>query len=149
MIEVKERLNVSIKDFFSKIEESVIYDIEQATGKKMIAKDIKKGFKYTKRMKNKLGRKGEVDITISKFVSPIAYGADFKSAQGINKIEYLIEELEPECIEVTYREEFLGNTNSANWNFKLMNFFYKRRAVRRARRMLKAIEEYIQNNSME
>ena len=33
MIEVKERLNVSAKDFFSKIEESVVYDIEKSTGK--------------------------------------------------------------------------------------------------------------------
>ncbi len=149
MIEVKEKLYVDIQDFFHKIEESVIYDIEQSTGKKMIAKDIKKGFRYTKKMKNKLGRKGDVDIVISKFVSPISYAAEFKSAQGINKIEYLIEEVESKCIDVTYREDFLGYTSSANWNFKLINFFYKRRATKRARRMLKAIEHYIQNNNQE
>ena len=52
MIEVKERLNVSAKDFFSKIEESVIYDIEKSTGKKLVPRDIYNGFKYTKNLKN-------------------------------------------------------------------------------------------------
>ena len=70
MIEVKERLNVSAKDFFSKLEESVIYDIEKSTGKKLVPRDIYNGFKYTKNLKNKLGRRGEVDVIITHFVSP-------------------------------------------------------------------------------
>ncbi len=146
MIEVKERLNVSAKDFFSKIEESVIYDIEKSTGKKLVPRDIYNGFKYTKNLKNKLGRRGEVDVTITHFVSPKLYGANFKSAMGINTIYYNIEEVDDENIDVIYKEEFIGKTNSMDLNFKIMNFFYKKRSKKRAIRLIKSIETYIKSN---
>lgn len=146
MIEIKERLNVSAEDFFSKIEESVIYDIEQSTGKKMVASDIRNGFKYTKNLKNKLGGRGEVDVVITQFVSPKMYSADFKYASGINTICYIIDKIDDENIDVVYKEEFVGKTNTANLNFKIMNFFYKRRSRKKASKRIRSIELYIKSN---
>lgn len=146
MIEVKERLNVSARDFFSKIEESVIYDIEQSTGKKLVVRDIYNGFKYKKNLKNKLGRRGEVDVIITHFVSPRLYSASFKSAMGVNTICYNIEEVDDENIDVIYKEEFIGKTNTADLNFKVMNFFYKKRSKKRAIRLIRSIEAYIKSN---
>ncbi|BAK81410.1 DUF3284 domain-containing protein [Candidatus Arthromitus sp. SFB-rat-Yit] len=146
MIEIKERLNVSAKDFFSKIEESVIYDIEQSMGKKMVVSDIRNGFKYTKNLKNKLGGRGEVEVVITHFASPKMYSANFKSASGVNTICYIIDEIDDENIDVIYKEEFVGKTGTANLNFKIMNFFYKKRSRKRASKRIRYIESYIKSN---
>ncbi len=41
---------------------------------------------------------------------------------GINTIYYNIEEVDDENIDVIYKEEFIGKTNSMDLNFKIMNF---------------------------
>lgn len=97
-------------------------------------------------MKNKLGRKGDVEVFITKFKFPIIYSAEFKSINGINKINYTINEIGENFIEVIYSEDFEGSTKSLDMNFKLMKFFYKRSAKKRAIRMLKKIESYINQN---
>ncbi len=147
MIEVKERLNVNQNKFFNKISESVCYDIEKATGKKINPGSLYKGYKYKKIMKNKMGRKGKVEIIITDFKYPVAYGAKFKSINGINKINYKIHKINDDTIEVTYTEDFSGNTNSININFKFVSFFYKRKAKKRAKKMLKDIELYLLQNN--
>lgn len=133
---------VSAEKFFEQIEKSISYDIEKSTGKKIIPY---RGFKYKKIMQNKLGRKGDVEILIKDFKSPTIYIAEFKSINGINEISYDVKELGEDCIEVTYTESFNGNTKMLNVNFNFMNFFYKRRAKKRARKMLKSMESYIIN----
>ena len=143
MIEVKERLYVQPEDFFEKIQESIVYDIEKSVGKKI---KPYKGYKYTKEMKSKLGKKGKVEILITEFNSPIIYSASFKSFQGINKISYLIKKVEDYCIDVTYTETFEGENKTKTLNFKFINFFYKNKAKKRAHNMLKAIEAYLQSN---
>lgn len=65
MIQVQELLYIDAADFFKHIAESVAYDISEATGKKVRVKQLHKGFSYKKTMKNKVGRKGEVDINIT------------------------------------------------------------------------------------
>lgn len=45
-----------------------------------------------------------------------------------------------------YKEEFIGKTNSMDLNFKIMNFFYKKRSKKRAIRLIKSIETYIKSN---
>lgn len=143
MVEVKERLHVDINEFFKQLEISIAYDIEKATGKKV---KPYKGYKYKKVMKNKVGRKGDVEVIITELNAPKCYSASFKSINGINKISYIIEEVGEYCIDVTYREEFEGSSKTINTNFKLMQFFYKRRAKKRASRILRAIENYIKQN---
>ena len=86
MIQVKERLYVDVNEFFNQLETSIAYDIEQATGKKI---KPYKGYKYKKVMKNKVGRKGEVEVVITELTPPKCYSASFKSINGINKIIFL------------------------------------------------------------
>lgn len=142
MVEVKEMLYADSSDFFKYIAESVAYDISEATGKKIRPKQIQKGYKYKKKMKNKVGRKGDVEVIITEFDAPLRYSAEFKSLTGTNYLSYTIEEFEKGRIGVTYMEDFKGITKSKDLNFKLMNVFYKGKAKRRATKMLRAIEEY-------
>lgn len=154
MVEVNEKLYISAEDFFDSIAESVAYDIGEATGKKVRAKQIKKGYSYVKQMKNKVGRKGNVRVHITDFERPQIYRAEFTSNNGVNIMSYTIAQLEDDHIGVTYIEDFKGASKSKQMNFKLMSVFYNRRAKKRAVKLLRAIEEYAQqykknNNDVE
>lgn len=141
-MEVNEKLYVKADDLFNQMAESIAYDISNSTGKKVRAKNIKKGYSYTKRMKNKLGKKGDVKVTITDFEAPKKYAAKFESANGTNYLSYEIEDL-GDSIGVTYREDFEGATRMKTWNNKFMSFFYNRGSKKKARRLLRAMEQYI------
>lgn len=147
MVEVNEKLYVSAEDFFNSIAESVAYDISESTGKKIRPKQIKKSYQYTKVMKNKVKRKGNVAVTITEWNPPFAYSADFKSFTGTNKLSYHIENLEGDYIGVTYMEDFVGASKTKDLNFKLVSVFYKKKAQKRAIRLLRAIEKYVQEEN--
>lgn len=144
MVQVQELLYVEAADFFKHIAESVAYDISEATGKNVRVKQIHPGFTYKKTMKNKVGRKGDVEVDITEWNPPRIYKAEFKSYGGVNTLSYEIEELEDGRIGVTYTEDFQGKNRTSNWNFKLMNLFYKGKAKKRAVRLLRAVEKYAQ-----
>lgn len=144
MVEVQEKLYVSAEDFFNCVAESVAYDISDITGKKTRAKQIHKGYTYTKVMKNKVKQKGAVKVTITEWNPPYEYSAVFNSLSGDNTLSYKIEDLSDGYIGVTYKEDFAGASKGKDMNFKLVNIFYSRKAKRRAVNLLRAIEKYVQ-----
>ena len=83
---------------------------------------------------------------ICDFKVPNSYSAKFKSVNGINKISYKIHKVNENEIDVTYKEEFEGNSKSVDMNFKFVGFFYKRSAKKRARKMLKSLESFLMQN---
>ena len=141
-MEVSEKLYVKADEFFDQMAESIAYDISNATGKKVRAKNITKGYSYTKKLKNKMGRKGDVKVTISDFERPRIYAAKFESINGTNFLSYEIEDL-GDSIGVTYNEGFEGATKMKSMNNKMMTFFYKRGSAKKARKLLRAMEQYI------
>lgn len=148
-MEVNLDLDVNKEEFFEFIYESIIKDIEESTGKKLSKEDIIQGYKYDKNLKNKLGRAGNVEVTILEFVPYKKYVAEFKSNQGKNIISYEINNLNNEKINVTYFEDYIAPDKLKDWNFKLMNFFYKKKSMKRAESILKNIERYIKNKKEE
>lgn len=141
-MEVNEKLYVKADEFFAQMKESIAYDISNSTGKKVRAKQISKGYTYTKKLKNKMGRKGEVKVTITDFEEPRIYAAKFESIQGTNFLSYEIEDL-GDSIGVTYKEDFKGASTLKNVNYKVMSFFYKRGSKKKAERLLRAMEKFI------
>ncbi|NBI07205.1 DUF3284 domain-containing protein [Senegalia massiliensis] len=148
-MEVNLDLDVNKEEFFEFIYESIIKDIEESTGKKLSKEDIIQSYKYDKNLKNKLGRAGNVEVTILEFVPYKKYVAEFKSNQGKNIISYEINNLNNEKINVTYFEDYIAPDKLKDWNFKLMNFFYKKKSMKRAESILKNIERYIKNKKEE
>lgn len=146
MIEVKEKLNVEAGEFFSQVLVSVLYDIKSATGRDVKEGQIHKGYSYTKKMKNKMGRQGDVKIKITEFEPPVLYGARFQSLSGTNSIRYEIRDTGNGQIEVTYTEGYDGDTKSQDLNYRIIGAFYKRKAKKRTRQMLHAMETYIRQN---
>ena len=105
-MEIREKLRVTAEEFFSQMMVSVLYDIKSATGRDVKREQIHKGYHYTKKMKNKVGREGDVRITVTEYDPPYRYSASFDSASGTNRIEYRLEEAPESGIEVFYLEDY-------------------------------------------
>lgn len=142
-MEVSRKLNVEATEFFNALASSVAYDITQATGKKVSPDQIYSGFRYKKKMKNKMGQESHVDVVIRQFVSPSCYEADFRSSQGTNVIFYEIEDSKDGNIVVHYRERFEGDSTSGSLNYKIVSWLYQRSSKKRISRMLSSMESFI------
>nr|WP_294468027.1 DUF3284 domain-containing protein [uncultured Sellimonas sp.] len=145
-MEIREKLQVTAEEFFSQMMVSVLYDIKSATGKEMKKEQLHKGYHYTKKMKNKVGRAGDVKVTITEYDPPHRYTASFDSASGTNRISYRIEETRDGEIEVCYLEDYEGETRSQNLNYRIIGALYTRSAKKRTKRMFHAMEDYIRKN---
>lgn len=143
MIEVKETLQVSAQDFFDQLLKSAAFDIRMSTGNNVNEKQIYSGYKYTKKMKTKLGRTGDVKVTITELKAPEQYAVKFESAAGKNMVVYSLESLGDNKVQVTYKEGFEGDTKSQDLNYKLISILYKRKAKKKTARKLHDIEAYI------
>lgn len=143
-MQINECLHVDADAFFNQITKEVIYDIHASTNKTVREKQIKKGYSYMKKMKNKIGRSGEVKVTITDFERPRIYAAKFESATGTNFMSYEIEQLDdPATIGVTYTEDFEGMNTSKSLNHKVTMFFYRRKSEKNAKKRLRKMEAYL------
>lgn len=143
---VKEHLNVSAEDFFDRIVDSVAYDASQAKGVTVASTRIRGGYSYEKVMSNKLGKPCKTKVRVTKLDYPCSYEASFSSAQGTNTVAYAVEPSEGTGIDVTYEEGFAGTSTTNDLNFKLTNLFYQHHARTRARRLLRQVEGFIQDD---
>lgn len=80
-------MNASCKQIQQLIQENVLEDIYQSTGKRISADKLSAPFEYQKTLKNRMGKMGKVKASIDE-LSTYAYQASFFSAQG--KIPYVI-----------------------------------------------------------
>ena len=144
-MEVSRILDVTMDEMDAFVSQMVMQDIQEATNKTVSAKDVKPGYSYTKKLKGRNGREGRVKTTIRALESG-KYHVTFKSAQGVNHLEYTYEPTEDGRVGITYSEEYEGSSNSKNLNFKLMSFLYKRSNQKRAKQVLANIEALIQEN---
>lgn len=142
-MEVNQKLKVGATEFFDALAASIAYDVSQAVGKKVSPSQLYPGYRYKKKMKNKVRQEGDVDVVIKQFQSPTAYEARFQSAQGTNFITYRIEDNKDGSITVHYAEGFEGGSASKSLNYKLISWIYLRGAKKRITRMLTAMETYI------
>lgn len=133
-----DELNVFIKDM-------VAQDVFNATGKKVKPEEIKKGYKYRKKLKGKIGKEGSVKTKIETLESG-AYCASFDSAQGVNYLSYHFVDNQDGTINIKYEENYDPISKSKGLNYQLMSMLYKRSNRKRMNLMLTHIERLIQEN---
>lgn len=144
-MEVKKDLNVSKEEFFYQIMFSVQAEYEAQTGKKIPFDKIKGGLEYVKTMTGKLRNSGNVKVVVDECVENQCYKMHVESNHGTNTIEYLIHEIDPQNIEVVYKEDFHSKSFFQKMNYKLMNIFYVKAGKRRIIAMFESMEAYIKN----
>lgn len=142
-MEVIEQLKVSKEQFFYQLLYSVQMEIENTTNSKISIKDIKKGYSYQKKMTTKVNTSGVVKVIIDDVIENEVYRMRVVTSRGDTITEYRIQEIEPNKIKVTYREEFISSSKYATWNYKLMSYPYVKRGKKKISAMLQAIEAYI------
>lgn len=142
-MEVLLNLAVTSKEFFEFIIDSVVNDVNDKTNKNVSRKDIVRGFHYTKQIPNKVGKEAKVKVLVRELNLNKKYTAVIISGQGENVISYEVEELTDGSIDVKYSEEFIAEDKMSKWNFNIVNVFYKRRAKKKAIKLVRNIEAYI------
>lgn len=128
---------------FKLIMEGLMSDIEYETGKRPNMEDLTEGFTYIKKLKNKFGNEGNVDVTITKFDIPNYYEAHFQSKQGLNVLSYELKDKDDEAFDLIYQESFDSGKTSHNLNFKVMDFLFKRSSKKRVKIMLDQLQELL------
>lgn len=147
-MQVLVKLKVTPEEFFDVLIPSILEDIKESTGKSVKRKDIEGGYKYSKTMKNKLGKGGNVKVEITHFTYPEIYTVNFISAQGTTKLHYDVERLEDGC-GVDYQETFESNSKLKSANHKVLEKFMYKKLNKRANTLLANIEKHIIANRSE
>lgn len=146
-MKVQVKLNVSADEFFASITRSVLYDAEQARGKKVPAKKLKAGFTYQKMLNAKIGGAQHVTTKITEYEPPFRYAASVVSSKGENTVRYELDPVEGErAVNITYEEGYAGDKTLNDLNGKLVGFFYGPFAKRKIKRRLRDMETYIKQN---
>lgn len=136
-MEINVKLEISAEEFFDAIAEALVYDIQQASGKHVRAKNIKRGMSYTK----KANKRQSYQVTITAYDYPKCYESRIDSAGGTNLMRYEVEPLE-DGIGVTYTEELI-KTNGKSGDSGLSALFAKTAGVRRTKKRLLNIQSYV------
>lgn len=144
-MEIDLELEISKEEFFEFLYDSIIHDVEESTGKIISHEEVVEGFEYDKKLKTQVGRLGEASIILSEFKPYSKYVAEFRSNQGTNITSYEITSIEDQKISVKYIEEYIAADRMKSINFKLLNFFYKKKNIKTAENRLKNIEVYVKN----
>ena len=91
------------------------------------------------------GKKENSRVVIQEFEAPSIYKVKFEGSTGYDIMTYKIESLEDEKITVRYSEDFISEFTVEGKSSKMMEKLNNKRAQRRAKKLLKNIEAYIQN----
>lgn len=140
-MQITRTLSITAEEFFDQIEQSILADIKEATGKD-ISRAKLNGFKYKKRARG--GGKGgtPMDVKVKHYRYPELYEVRFTYATGVNTLRYQVIEVGDGSLTIEYAEELEARGGSDKGIRGTINRkLYDARIRRRAVKTLKAIEE--------
>lgn len=136
-MEVNVKLMITPEEFFDAIAEAIAYDIQQATGKNVRAKNIKRGMSYTK----KVNKRQSYQIAITEYEYPKCYSSRIDSVNGSTFMSYVVEPFE-DGIGVSYKEDLI-KPNGKSGDSGLSAIFAKTAGIRRTKKRLESIQDYV------
>lgn len=139
-MELTKHLRVTPEEFFDQIEESVIEDIEDATGK-TVSRGRLNGYKYKKRASG--GSKGGTPMTVKirHYQYPRLYEVRFTYPTGTNTMRYSVTPDGDGCL-VVYSEDFTTPQSTSSVLARLQLKIYNRQMRSHAKKTLASIESY-------
>jgi len=139
-LKVKKKLQITAEEFFRVLRDSLEYDIETYGKKEHGSYKIEDGFVYGKKLKR--GKKTfRTVVKVVKFTQPYYYQSIMKNDGGMYQLEYGIETISEDSIEVTYREDTL-DTNG-NVNTSILKSLFGRLQARNIKKRLSGMEKAI------
>ncbi|CAM3221941.1 DUF3284 domain-containing protein [Streptobacillus ratti] len=139
---VEQKIKVSSKEFYNFLIENIKKEMN-VTGK------IKKGMKFNVELKTKTNQIAKSIVEIINLVENSRYTLKYTSSLGENIVDYQINELNMNEIEIIYDEIYITKSHFQKYNHIFMEFFYSFFLKRKKKKMLKAVENYLINKRME
>lgn len=142
-MQIEKTLDVTPEEFFGAIETSILYDVEEATGKRITRKRIN-GFHYTKATREPGRDQGsQVKVKIKSYRYPTLYEVKFTYATGANIMRYAVEPTADGAgSTLSYTEEYTANVSTKGITGWFNLFMYERRIKARANKTIKQIVKY-------
>ncbi|ACZ00688.1 DUF3284 domain-containing protein [Streptobacillus moniliformis] len=141
-MKVKQKINVSAQEFYNFLIENLKHEMK-INGK------IKEGMKFNVNLKTKTNQIAKSNVEIINLVENSRYTLKYISSLGENIVDYKINELNVDNIEIDYEEIYITKSNFQRYNHIFMEFFYSFFLKRKKKKMLKAVENYLINKRME
>ena len=141
-MELKRIMKGNVEDCFALLQSSFMEDYQHNTEVDPVQTPFE-GLSFKKNLTTKLGNSGEVNVTLTRFEANQALEIQFDSAQGINTIEYQLNQIDSDNYELTYCEKYLASSGSKSLNFKVMEFVTRRRLKKQAELTLNQIENIL------
>lgn len=132
---VEVKLDVSAKDFWKIIVDSIIQDMGEEA-------KIYEGLTFEKKLPTTLSGFMTAKVEIVEYVEEKCYAADFMTSRSTVHSAYRITE-EEQGILVSYEEEETFENKMDQWNAKLMKALYKKSRTKKLIYKLKSIEKHI------
>lgn len=147
-MQLVKTLEVTADEVFDAIAESVIGDVEQATGKRISEKKIN-GFKYTKLVGSDKRGQVKVRVKVLTFKRPELYRARFAYDDATDELSYLVEPAEDGTVRLTYTEEIKPTRPMNGLRAKFNLAVYEQRVRRRAHQAIRQLEYGIKERRRE
>ncbi|WP_064579969.1 DUF3284 domain-containing protein [Streptobacillus moniliformis] len=141
-MKVKQKINVSAQEFYNFLIENLKHEMK-------INEKIKEGMKFNVNLKTKTNQIAKSNVEIINLVENSRYTLKYISSLGENIVDYKINELNVDNIEIDYEEIYITKSNFQRYNHIFMEFFYSFFLKRKKKKMLKAVENYLINKRME
>jgi len=135
-MEFKRKMNMSAERLFNTITRSVLYDIEEQTGKSVSIDEIV-GFEYVKTF----GKNSRASIQIDQFQENRAYHYRTKTTRNDFLVKYDIEPLSEGSCKVTYTEELESYGQMQKLNDALVGTLLSYFRKKRLKLMLQSMEK--------
>lgn len=134
-MEVQVKLDVSAKDFWKIITDSIKHDM----GKDVT---IYEGLSFEKKLPTTLSGMVTAKVVIVAYKEEECYGAEFVTSRStVHSIYHITKE--EDGISVSYKEEETFEKKMDKWNAKLVKAFYKKSRTKKLVKKLKNIEKHI------
>ena len=144
-MKVNVEMNLSQKDFFDYLTQSLMIDIFKNKDKFKNTNEIKKGLQYKKKFKQAGNKEFEGNVEIIEYVRPESYISKIQLNSNISHIGYEIEKIDDDHIRVTYTETFDSTKKLHVWNYKIISFILFYFNAKKMKKMLIAMEHHILN----
>lgn len=138
-----DTLKCSVEEVWKALETSLMYEMEEATSKKLVSSDLKAGISYQKKMNASRGGAIHTEVLIKEFEKNKKYTAQFTTYEGVNTLSYSLEKVsDTECL-VTYEENYSANKKLNGWNAKLVSIVLGFSHKNKVKKIFKNIENYV------
>lgn len=111
-MEMTVHLRVDADSFFREIKKMLLEEIEDARGKKAKPSNVHKGYSYKRYRDGREDPEHALQVNIAEWDPPHAYCSEVISQAGVSTMRYEAVPCEDGGIDVTYTEEFEGDSAS-------------------------------------